>query len=97
MESWPLLELVRPLGGSKLTPEGPLETWAPATAFPLLSFTCTTHGWAKNCASRSDLFASAHLTIADPNAVGAGPAAETDLVNIRKTRSKRQAKNNDCQ
>src|ERR1039457_4009551 len=42
------LASVRPLGGSKLTPAGPLNsTSAPVTAVPCSSLTCTTRGCAR--------------------------------------------------
>src|ERR1039458_1448388 len=65
------LESVRPPGGSKLTPAGPLNsTSAPVTALPWSSLTCTTSGWASTMPVAPICLPPLDSTSAAPKLVG---------------------------
>src|ERR1700686_4382148 len=74
------LESVRPLAGSNVTP-GPAanSTSAPATAVPCSSLTCTTTGCGNRLPVWANCFPPLDSTIAVPNAVALGGAADSAL------------------
>src|ERR1700739_4011076 len=76
--TWPL-ESVKPLFGSKTTPDALANsTSAPGTAVPCSSFTCTTTGCGNKLPACANCFPPLDSTIAAPNAVGLGSGADSD-------------------
>src|SRR5208282_2924702 len=77
--TWPL-ESVRPLAGSKVTPDAALNsTSAPATAAPCSSFTCTTRGCDNAVPACAICFPPLDSTMAAPNAVALGVGGDAVL------------------